>query len=39
MHCQMRKYFESEEEDHVDGGAWEGGTYTLGGGGEVHMKD
>jgi WLM domain len=24
------------EEDHVDGGAWEGGTYTLGGGGESH---
>ena len=30
------EYFETEE-NHVDGGAWEGGTYTLGGsGGESH---
>jgi hypothetical protein len=25
----QEEYF--EEEEHVDGGAWEGGTYTLGG--------
>jgi WLM domain len=29
------EYFESQEE-HVDGGAWEGGTYTLGGGSDSH---
>jgi WLM domain len=29
------EYFESQEE-HVDGGGWEGGTYTLGGGSESH---
>jgi WLM domain len=30
------EYFESEEEYHVDGGGWEGGTYTLGGDGSSH---
>lgn len=30
------EYFEPQEEEHVDGGGWEGGTYTLGGGSESH---
>jgi hypothetical protein len=27
-----------ESEDHVDGGAWEGGTYTLGGGDDTRNQ-
>ena len=29
-----QEFYEPEEEEHVDGGGWEGGTYTLGG--EAH---
>lgn len=30
-HALSHEEFFEGEEDHVDGGAWEGGTYTLGG--------
>lgn len=34
-HALSHEEFYESDEEHVDGGVWEGGTYTLGGGGET----